>query len=66
VCFVKEHVFNMAHNFTNSEMCDMVFIYIRSAADDRGKLRKFTLVDIQSEDSLSSIFYEIGLKAAKK
>jgi len=40
----------MGHNFTNSEMCDMIFM--RSAADNRGKLQEFTLVDIRRENSL--------------
>jgi len=38
----------MAHNFTNSEM----FSFMRSAADDREKLREFRLVDTQSENSI--------------
>jgi len=40
----------MGHNFTNSEMCDMIFM--RSVADDRGKLQQFMLVDIRRENSL--------------
>jgi len=58
---VKERAFNIGYNFTNSEMCDMIFM--RSAADDREKLQEFMLVDIRRKNSfIFNFLQDSGLK----
>jgi len=62
---VRERAFNMAHNFTNSEMCDMIFVYAECGRRPWKAASVYARRYPEREQSYYN-FYKVGVETTKK
>jgi len=62
---VRERAFNMAHNFTNSEMCDMIFVYAECGRQPKIAARVYARTYPEREQPYYNFFTRLESRLRK-